>query len=284
MNSKAGDTMEEELLLDHMQAYEVLKNMHVPFDYKETFDIIHKYLDDDNQETTVPPKVIARELMEADKGLFMTDEVFEFVEKVLKDTYFFIKESHAAVELGNLYYFERYNHINYENALKYYLKGKNFYDGSKMAGECFLLGRGTEENYMNAFYMLLPNALTAEDAKSLYLLGDMYFYGYYVEEDVGVAFDIYEHAYEVTCNKETSHATKAEIMYRLGIKYFLGFEDMSDLHASLEAFNQSEQQFYYAIQECNPSLKDRVDTVHQKQEEVKEEIRKILFSEQKLKS
>ena len=60
-----------------------------------------------------------------------------------------------------------------------------------MAGECFLLGRGTEENYMNAFYMLLPNALIAEDAKSLYLLGDMYFYGYYVEQDVGVACDIY---------------------------------------------------------------------------------------------
>lgn len=61
-----------------MQAYEVLKNMHVSFDDKETFDFVHKYLDDINQGTTVSPKMIARKLMEADKGLFMTVEVFRF--------------------------------------------------------------------------------------------------------------------------------------------------------------------------------------------------------------
>ena len=39
----------------------------------------HKYLDDINQETTVSPKMIARKLMEADKGLFITVEVSGFL-------------------------------------------------------------------------------------------------------------------------------------------------------------------------------------------------------------
>lgn len=82
-------------------------------------------------------------------------------------------------------------------------------------------GRGTEQNYEKAFFCLIQSALTDNSARSLYLLGDMYLNGYYVDKDIPETIDLHFHALEVADAVDSSSETKAEIYERLGKVYLL---------------------------------------------------------------
>lgn len=261
---------EIEMFMTHIDAYERLINAHYQRNlYSETFQIINKYLDHEKEETSVPPKVIARELMWADQNHMMSDDIFYFIEKALRDAYYQIREPYASFELGCLYYFERYNHVDYAKAFKYFSKEENIGASNAMLGECYFYGRGVQKDYEKAFYNLVKSALTDSSARSTYLLGDMYKNGYYVEQDIPEANDLYWHAMNIAKNLDSCACTKAEIFFRVGEDYFSREQDLDVLKTALGAFNSSEAMYIQAIQEGNPSLISKLKVVRKKQNEVK---------------
>ena len=152
---------EIEMFMTHLDAFERLDGTN--YDYNvcvETNEILGKYMDFEKRQTSVPPKVVARELMWADQNHLMDDDIFYFIEKALRDAYYQIKEPYASFELGCLYYFERYNHVNYAKAFKYFSKEENVGDSNAMLGECYFYGRGVEQDYEKAFHNLVKSALT----------------------------------------------------------------------------------------------------------------------------
>ncbi len=275
---------EIEMMMTHIDAYERLVDAYYPYNmYSETFDIINKYLDHENMQTSVPPKVIARELMWADQTHMMCDDIFYFIEKALRDAYYQIKEPYASFELGCLYYFERYNHVDYAKAFKYFSKEENIGESNVMLGECYYYGRGVKQDYEKAFHNLVKSALTDFSARSMYLIGDMYKNGYYVEQDILEANDLYWHAMRVAEKLDSCAHTKAEIFLRVGEDYSSRKqEELDDLNTALEAFNTSEKMFMQAIHEGNPSLKSKLEIVRNKQKEVKERLDDLILQPSKL--
>lgn len=271
------------MFMTHLDAFERLDGAN--YDYNvcvETNEILGKYMDFEKGQTSVPPKVVARELMWADQNHLMDDDIFYFIEKALRDAYYQIKEPYASFELGCLYYFERYNHVNYAKAFKYFSKEENVGDSNAMLGECYFYGRGVEQDYEKAFHNLVKSALTDSSARTIYLLGDMYKNGYYVEQDILEANDLYWHAMVVAKELKPCAHTMAEIHYRIGVGYFEREKDKDTLNSALQAFNFSEKMFLQAIYEGNPSLVNRLKDVRHKQTEVKECLDDLILPSSKI--
>lgn len=265
------------------KAYEWLHySSFIRSEYPETSHIIAEYSDRENQTLTVPPKVVARELMEADKSKLMPDDIFWFIEKVLRDTYYQIKDLHASYELGCLYYFDRFNHVDYVKAFKYFSKEDIFNDSNTMVGVCYFYGQGIEQNFEKAYHQLVKSALVDCSAWALYLLGDMYHYGYYVEKDLLEANDIYQHALKVAEKLESTKLTQAEIFLRLGDNYRELGDDQASYEQALAVYNIAEIRYVESIHEGNPFIKMKIDKVREKQKVVKEILDHILFEEDNL--
>lgn len=113
--------MEKEWLMTPDVAYERLdRAIYNHSACPETAHILYLYLDDEKREITIPPKELAKELMEADKNHLMDNDIFNFIDKALRDGYYSIKDPWASYYLGCLYYFERFNNVNYEKAFNYF--------------------------------------------------------------------------------------------------------------------------------------------------------------------
>ena len=126
-------------------------------------------------------------------------------------------------------------------------------------------GKGTEQNYEKAFFYLVQSALADSSARSLYLLGDMYLNGYYVDQDIPEANDLYFHALKVADEVDSSSEIKAEIYERLGKVYLLRPKTLETLNFALKSFTLAEQHYLEAMQECMFSLKDKVkERIHSK--------------------
>lgn len=248
----------------------------------ETAMIIEKYCDEEPQQVTIPPKKIARELMKADIHQLMSDDIFYFIDKALRDAYYQIDEPYASYELGCLYYYERFNHINYDKAFKYFNKEESIGESNTMLGVCYFYGQGCKQNYELAYHNLVKSALSGKSAQALYLLGDMYLNGYYVKNDRLEANELYEKAMEVSQEVETSIFVAAEIFYRRGNDYISRNNTMEELKEALIAYNLAETIYIEAILEANPSVKEQLYTCRLKQNEVKEMIDHILFESDEL--
>lgn len=262
---------EIEEFMDCEDAYNMLRHACYKFnDCHETIRILKKYLDNENREITASPVEVARELMQADKHHLMDDDIFYFIDKALRDAYYQLQDPMASYELGCLYYCERYNHVNYKKAFKYFSKEKHIGDSNVLLGECYFYGRGVKQSYKNAYFNLVKSALTDDSAHALYLLGDMYLNGYFVEQDVPQANDLYWHALNVTDQLDASSKIKAEIHYRIGLDYYHRPNTIDNLTVALKAFNTTELLLLDAMQEGNPSLISRIKELRQTQMEVKE--------------
>ena len=112
--------------------------------------------------------------------------------------------------------------------------------------------------------------MTDNSARSLYLLGDMYLNGYYVDKDIPETIDLHFHALEVADAVDSSSETKAEIYERLGKVYLLRPKTLETLHIALKTFNLAENYYLEVMQECMFSLKDKVKEIRNLQMEVKE--------------
>ena len=113
--------MEKEWLMTPDVAYERLdRAIYNHSTCPETADILYIYLDDEKREITIPPKELAKKLMEADKNHLMDNDIFNFINKALRDGYYSIKDPWCSYCLGCLHYFERFNNVNYEKEFNYF--------------------------------------------------------------------------------------------------------------------------------------------------------------------
>lgn len=270
-----------EMFMGLDEAYDMLRHALYQFNTCfETTRILKKYLDHENKVITAPPKVVARELMKADQDQLMEDDIFYFIEKALKDAYYQIQEREAGFELGCLYYFERYNHVNYEKAVKYFSMEFNAEESDILLGECYFYGRGVEQDYSKAFHCLVKCALADLSARACYLIGDMYYNGYYVFQDQLLARKLYWHAKQLSEPLKSCAATKAEINYRLGQSILEADNedlDIDMIKMALQFYNEAEQMYIEAIQKGNPSLKKQLKNVQVQREQVKEILNEFLF-------
>ena len=137
-------------------------------------------------------------------------------------------------------------------------------------GECYFYGRGVEKSYKDAYFNLVKSALTDDSAHALYLLGDMYLNGYFVEQDIPEAKDLYWHALNVADQLDAPSRIKAEIHYRIGMDYYHRPNTIDNLTVALKAFNTTELLLLKVMNEGNPSLIHRIQKLRQMQMEVKE--------------
>lgn len=270
---------EIEEFMDCEDAYNVLRHACYQFnECYETIEVLNKFLDNENKETTIPPVEVARELMQADIHHLMDDDIFYFIDKALRDAYYQLQDPMASYELGCLYYYERYNHVNYKKAFKYFSKEKHIGDSNVLVGECYFYGRGVEKSYKDAYFNLVKSALTDDSAHALYLLGDMYLNGYFVEQDIPEAKDLYWHALNVADQLNASSRIKAEIHYRIGMDYYHRPNTIDNLTVALKAFNTTELLLLEVMNEGNPSLIQRIQKLRQTQMEVKECIDEFILT------
>ena len=244
---------EIEEFMDCEDAYNVLRHAYYKFnECHETMRILKKYLDNENRVTTISPVEVARELMQADKHHIMADDIFYFIDKALRDAYYQLQDSMASYELGCLYYYERYNHVNYKKAFKYFSKEINIGDSNVLVGECYFYGRGVKQSYKDAYFNLVKSALTDDSAHALYLLGDMYLNGCFVEQDIPEANDLYWHALNVADQLDAPNRIKAEIHYRIGMDYYHRPNTIDNLTVALKAFSTTELLLLEVMNEGNP--------------------------------
>ena len=98
----------------------------------------------------------------------------------------------------------------------------------------------------------------------------MYLNGYFVEQDIPQANDLYWHALNVADKLDASSKIKAEIHYRIGLSYYHRPNTIDNFTTALKAFNATELFLLDAMQEGNPSLIHRIQKLRETQMEVKE--------------
>ena len=194
-----GSVDEIEGMMDCATAYRFLRG--VCYDrkkYKWLSKTIEKIMDEESLCIREAPLEVARRLDNTDSYLPLPEDIFLFVEKAYLDGQEYLNDRRCAFLLGNLYSNERYGHIDYPKAAKWFAISAKAGDGEAeaMLGKCQLLGLGVPRNYEKAFQALVKWALISDNkSEALYLLGDMYYEGLYVEEDKVQAYELYQEAW-----------------------------------------------------------------------------------------
>lgn len=233
-------------MMDHEIAYRVLQNAcYSRGKYKETTAVIGRMMDHQNKCINIPPVEVARKLDDADAYLPVEEDIFLFLEKAYRDGYYQIRDDRCAFNLGKLYCEERYGHINYPKAAKWFLRGAKAGDGEAEAalGKCHLLGLGVPKNYEKAFHGLVKWALLDTDnTEALYLLGDMYLNGLYVEKDEVQAYVLYRKAWDRD-NAQCCIAG-AQALLRQADYLLMHMQEKEDCHLALVKYQRAESDFY----------------------------------------
>lgn len=181
--------------MDEHLAYRVLLGVCYRRDeYDETNGVCYEIMDEKHHRIRCTPLEAADKLDRADVHLPMQEDIFRFVEKAYRDHFALTEDRWSAFRLGCLYSQERYGHIDYPKAAKFFTVSADAGAGEAeaMLGKLYLLGLGVPKNYEKAFHYLTKWALLeTENTEALCLLGDMYRLGLYVEKDMEQAREIY---------------------------------------------------------------------------------------------
>lgn len=227
-------------------AYRVLLGVCVPAQaYSETSKIRSEIMDSGEHSILCTPLEAADRLIAADAHLPMQEDVFLFVEKAYLDGYANIDPRWCAFQLGRLYSEERYGHIDDSEAFLWFERSSKWNMGiaDGMLGKCYLLGRGTPQNYEKAYKLLTKYALfDTEWAEPLLLLGHMYRDGLYVEKDEVQALDLYR---EIVRHREFQD----QIAYPQALVGVADYQmdrigDRESVHLALSYYQQAECEFY----------------------------------------
>ena len=126
-----------------------------------------------------------------------------------------------------------------------------------------------KQDYQKAFNCFLQGALRYANANAYYKLGDMYRYGYFVDKDEKMAFEMYMKAFNC---EEDGNFFKAEIGYRLGECFLNGIGCTRDPYAALTLLQISERHYYEKIKRHDVSAKKEFSKVTKLMEETKRQI------------
>jgi len=150
----------------------------------------------------------------------------------------------AALELGIMYYDGFWIDKDYKKAAHYYAIAAK--EGSIRAicnlGYCYYYGRHQDVDYHKAYEYFNKGIVLGNDANCLYKLGDMYRYGYYVEQNLLYAFTLYKRAVEALTDADM--AIVANIDMRLSECYQQGIGVEVDLLLAYSYCNKALVGFY----------------------------------------
>ncbi len=232
---KAGMPLtEEEELERETEITEIMLSLD-PERYPETCELFAEH----ERDNEMNGYELAARLMECDRTMPMTDEVFSFVVTLLEDCVADGDED-AMNDLGALYYEGRNGKPDFEKAVYYYEMAAKA--GSRQAeenlGYCWYYGRTGKKDYAKAFHYFLLGALDGH-LISLYKVGDMYRNGLYVEKNPKEAFRIYNRCLE-TMTKEAADRVCGPVCLRMGQMLLDGEGCEPDAEAALYAFQRAE--------------------------------------------
>lgn len=130
-----------------------------------------------------------------------------------------------------------------------------------------------KQDYQKAFNCFLQGALRYGNANAYYKLGDMYRYGYFVDKDDKMAFEMYMKAFNC---EEDGNFFKAEIGYRLGQCFLYGIGCGKDPYAALTLLQISQRHYYEKIRRRDERAKTQLKKVMSLMDEAELEIARSL--------
>ncbi|MCL2340009.1 MAG: sel1 repeat family protein [Actinomycetia bacterium] len=161
----------------------------------------------------------------------------------------------ALLSLGALYYTGLGDFVpqDYKKAMTFYQKAaeaSELKDGWALnnLGYCYYYGRDGVVDYQKAF-SCFAQAATFGNPNAMYKLGDMYYAGNYVKQDLDAAFYWYALAKEQEADSDIDYAgfLAASIAMRLGRAFLFGEGTDIDLINALFELRTAETLFYHQI-------------------------------------
>lgn len=181
---------------------------------------------------------------------YNNDKAFSSKEtlKSVADAYKFLIDKGyglAANNLGSMYYCGRYFAEDVDKAIDYYKMACDM--GASMAfgnlGCCYYYG--AKKNYKKAFEVFAEGAFLFNNIECLYMLGEMYQYGYYVKKHLEKAKHLFFMALDCfDINEQADYNCIGEVHYRIG-RFLL--EETNDIKASLKHLHIAQGFLYEKI-------------------------------------
>ena len=241
-----GSMDEIQGMMDNTDAYRVLWGcIYDPRSYQELGETIGKMLDEKTHSINCSPLEAAMRIDAAEKDLPIPEDIFCFLEKAYLDGVEQIKDDRCMFLLGRLYSQERYGHIDYQKAAKWFAAGAEAGDGraEQALGKLYLLGLGVPQDYPRAYQYLTKWALINEDhAEALYLLGEMFRQGLYVEKDLVQAYELYQKSWEAEDACDCIAGVKA--LLRLADYKVDHIGEKQSCHHALVCYQRAESECY----------------------------------------
>lgn len=241
-----GSMDEIEGMMDTETAYRVLLgSCYSGVKYKELSKTIAELKDEKHHEIKCSPVEAAMKMDGADQNLPVPEDIFCFMEKAYMDGIDVIGDRRCFFLLGRLYSSERYGHIDYPKAAKWFAAGAQAGDGKSeaMLGKCHLLGWGVPKNYELAFQHLAKWALiSGENTEAMYLLGDMFYEGLYVQQDLVQAYELYQKAWKA--DKAGYCIAGVQTLLRLADYELDSIGEKEACHYALACYQRAESDSY----------------------------------------
>ncbi|MCL2201094.1 MAG: sel1 repeat family protein [Oscillospiraceae bacterium] len=186
-------------------------------------------------------------------------------------------DSWAMLSLGSLYYTGFFElEQDYSKARFYYEKAAELSEltdswALNNLGYCYYYGRAGDVDYKKAFECFSYAAIQG-NANSMYKLGDMYYYGHHVENDVDAAFYWYTMAQSVPLAADSDYVgfLAASIAYRMGRAHLFGEGTEIDHIQALFELRSAETLFYSQLLKGDefsvdqlPKVKELIRTAHE---------------------
>ena len=180
--------------------------------------------------------------------------------------------------LGSLYYNGRTGRKDYSKAIHYYTLADE--NGYRLATEnlafCYYYGCGTPIDYEKAYYYFSKAALS-DRYEAMYMLGDMFRYGHYVEKDPDMVRRSYIKAEQMMRYNNEAIGTRTGSVYkRLGDMYYEGIGVDIDYDKAYECYQRAERGYYDQVRYGDQYNKSSQHQVQERLAELRNKIRENL--------
>lgn len=185
------------------------------------------------------------------------------------------KRGIAYNNLGSLYYNGRTGRKDHSKAIRYYTLAEE--NGYRLAAEnlafCYYYGSGTTIDYEKAYYYFSKAALS-DRYEAMYMLGDMFRYGYYVDKDPDMVRRSYIKAEQlIRYNYDAIGTRKGSVYRRLGDMYYEGIGVDIDYNKAYECYQRAEIGYYNQVRYGDQYNKTPQHQVQERLAELRDKIR-----------
>lgn len=120
--------------------------------------------------------------------------------------------------IGAMYDSGEWGEQSFEQAVAYYQQAEALGDvtANENLGFCYLYGKGLTKDFEQAYQHFVKAALRDGSLTARYLLGDMYFHGWYVAEDDATSYALYRSCFEEMQERGYEDEELVPVAMRLG--------------------------------------------------------------------